>query len=66
VPLGIISPGNFILVLAISALCSLGVFWHASQAGNKYATAWGVATFLAAGLILPVYVVYFLMTRRRR
>ena len=63
--LGNISPGPFILTLAISALISMGVFWHASKNGVKHATAWGVATFLVAGIILPVYVVYFLMTRRR-
>jgi hypothetical protein len=63
--LGNISPGTFILTLAISAAVSMGVFWHASKNGNKHATAWGIATFLFAGIILPVYVIYFLMTRRR-
>jgi hypothetical protein len=43
----------------------MAVFWHASKNTVRHATAWGVATFLFAGIILPVYVVYFLMTRRR-
>jgi hypothetical protein len=64
--LGNISPGAFVLTLAISALLSLAVFWHASKHGNKHATAWGIATFLFAGIILPVYVIYYLMTSRRR
>ena len=63
--LGNVSPGAFILTLALSALISMGVFWHASKHGNKHATAWGIATFLFAGIILPVYVIYYLVTRRR-
>jgi hypothetical protein len=64
--LGTISPGAFILSVAIAAGLAMGVFWHASKHGNKHPTAWGIATFLFAGLILPVYVIYFLMSRRRR
>jgi 3-hydroxymyristoyl/3-hydroxydecanoyl-(acyl carrier protein) dehydratase len=62
---GNISPGAFILSVAIAAAVSMAVFWHASKNGNKHATAWGIATFLFAGIILPVCVIYFLMTRRR-
>jgi hypothetical protein len=43
----------------------MAVFWHAAKHGNKHATAWGIATFLFAGIILPVYVIYYLTTRRR-
>jgi hypothetical protein len=64
--LGNISPGAFVLTLVISALLSLGVFWHASKNGSKHATAWGIGTFLFAGIILPVYVIYYLVTSRRR
>jgi hypothetical protein len=63
--LGNISPGAFAFTLVVSALCSMGVFWHASKNGSKHATAWGVATFLFAGLILPVYVIYYIASRRR-
>ncbi len=65
VALGNISPGAFIISVVIAAAISTGVFWHASKNGNKHATAWGIATFLFAGIILPVYVIYFLMNRRR-
>ena len=64
--LGNISPGAFIVSVALAAAISMGVFWHASKHGNKHATAWGIATFLFAGIILPVYVIYYLMTSRRR
>jgi hypothetical protein len=65
VVLGSISTGTFVLTLFVSAAISMAVFWHASKHGNKHATAWGIATFLFAGIILPVYVIYYLMTRRR-
>lgn len=63
---GNISPSAFILSVVIAAAVSMGVFWHASKHGNKHATAWGIATFLFAGIILPVYVIYYLTTSRRR
>jgi hypothetical protein len=63
--LGNVSPGAFVLTLVLSALISMAVFWHANKNGNKHATAWGIATFLFAGIILPVYVIYYLATRRR-
>jgi hypothetical protein len=63
--LGNISPGAFIISGARAAALAMAVFWHANKNGNKYATWWGVATFLFAGLTVPVYVIYFLMTRRR-
>src|SRR6266567_4492971 len=46
--LGNISPGAFIVSVALAAAISMGVFWHASKHGNKHATAWGIATFLFA------------------
>ena len=64
--LGNISPGAFVFSVVLAAAISMGVVWHASKHGNKHATAWGIATFLFAGIILPVYVIYYLMTSRRR
>ena len=63
--LGNISPGAFVLSVVIAAAISMGVFWHASKHGNKHATLWGIATFLFVGIILPVYVIYYLVTSRR-
>ena len=62
---GNISPGAFVLSVVLAAAISMGVFWHASKNGVKHPTAWGIATFLFVGIILPVYALYFLMTRRR-
>jgi hypothetical protein len=63
--LGNISPGAFILSVAIAAGLAMAVFSHASKHGSKHPTAWGIATFLVAGLALPIYVIHYLMTRRR-
>lgn len=58
-------PGQFVLVVAIAAVLSLLVFRHASRHGSKHATAWGIATFLAAGIFVPAYFLNYWLTRRR-
>ena len=63
--LGNISPGAFILTIVVSAALSMAVFWHASKAGNKYATVWGIATFLFGGIPVLIYAIQYYATRRR-
>ena len=61
-----LSFGQFLLVLVISAAVSMVVFAHADKHGNRHATAWGIATFLALGVAVPLYFIrYWLRTRRR-
>jgi hypothetical protein len=61
-----LSFGQFVVVLVISAAVSMAVFAHADKHGNKRATAWGIATFLALGVAVPLYFIrYWLRTRRR-
>ena len=58
--------GEFLIVTALAAAASLAVFAHADRHGNRHATAWGIATFLAAGIVVPLYFIrYWLRTRRR-
>ena len=60
------SPARFLLSLAIAVACALIVFRHASTHGSRRATAWGIAAFLAAIVVVPVYFVrYWLSTQRR-
>ena len=62
--LGNVSPGAFILGVAVAAGLAMAVFAHANKRGNRHATAWGIATFLFAGIAVPVYVIrYWLSTR---
>jgi hypothetical protein len=59
--------GQFLIVVALAAAGSMLIFAHAERHGNKHATAWGVATFLALGIALPLYFIrYWLRTRTRR
>jgi hypothetical protein len=61
-----LSFGQFLVVVSLSAAASLAVFAHADRRGNKHATAWGIATFLALGIAVPLYLIrYWLRTRRR-
>jgi hypothetical protein len=55
----------FLLAVALAAGISAGVFWHADRHGSTRATAWGIAAFLAAGIVVPVYFVRFWLRRRR-
>jgi hypothetical protein len=62
--LGNVSPGAFILGVAIAAGLAMAVFAHANKRGNRHATAWGIATFLFAAIAVPVYVIrYWLRSR---
>jgi hypothetical protein len=60
-----LSFGEFLFVVALAATASTAVFAHASRHGNKHATAWGVATFLAAAIAVPLYFLRYWMRRRR-
>ncbi len=60
-----IEPLQFVIAVAITALLAMGVFAHASKRGDRHATAWGVATFLFAGIVLPVYFIRYWLTKRR-
>ena len=59
--------GELVVVLILATAASMAVFAHADRRGNKHATAWGVATFLAAGIVVPVYFIrVWLQSRRGR
>ena len=60
-----LSFGQFAVAVLLAAGLSMWVYWHASRHGSKHATAWGVATFLAVGLFLPLYFIHYYLTRRR-
>jgi hypothetical protein len=61
-----LSFGQFLVVVILSAAVSMAVFAHADRRGNRHATAWGIATFLALGIAVPLYFIrYWARTRRR-
>lgn len=54
----------FLFGVAVAAVASLLVYRHAERVGSRHATAWGIGTFLFAGLVVPVYFVrHWLRTR---
>jgi Zn-dependent protease len=60
-----LSPIQFLIGVAVAALLAMAVFAHASRHGSRHATAWGVATFLLAGIVVPVYFIRYLLRRGR-
>ena len=62
---GDLSFGQFFLAVLLAAGLSMWVYGHASKHRSKHATAWGVLTFLAVGLFLPLYFINYYLTRRR-
>jgi len=58
--------GPFLLAVALAAAASMAVFAHASKHGDRHATAWGIATFLALGIVVPLYFLRFWLRHRRR
>jgi hypothetical protein len=66
VSLAELSPIQFAIAVAVAALLATAIFAHASKHGSRHATAWGVATFLFAGIVVPVYLVRYLLRRGRR
>ena len=63
---GQVNFGQFVIVVAIAAALATVVFRHAHRRGNPHATAWGIFTFLFAGLAIPVYVLSYWLTKKRQ
>jgi uncharacterized membrane protein YdjX (TVP38/TMEM64 family) len=61
-----LSPIQFAFAVALAALLATAVFAHASKHGSTHATAWGVARFLFAGIVVPVYFIRYWLRRNRR
>jgi uncharacterized membrane protein len=64
-PVAALSAVQGLIAIAIAGAISILVFWHADRHGSKHTTLWGVGTFLMAGVVAPVYVVQYLLKRRR-
>ena len=63
---GSVSPGAFLISVLIAAALAMLVFSHATKHGSKHATAWGLATFLFAGIAVPVYFIRYWLRRSGR
>ena len=64
--LGATSPVTFLIIVAVDAVLAALIFRHADRRRNRHATAWGVFTFLAAGITIPVYFIWYWLRGSRR
>lgn len=55
---------TFLLAVALAAAVSMAVYAHAERHGSKHPTAWGIAAFLMAGVVVPVYFLRYWLRRR--
>jgi hypothetical protein len=58
-------PAGFLVAVAVDAGLSLLVFRHADRHGSHHPTAWGIFTFLFAGLVIPFYFLRHALRTRR-
>jgi hypothetical protein len=63
--LGQISTAEFLVAYAVATVAGIAVFLHADRHGSRHTTAWGIGVFLFLGLVLPIYVIHVIRTRRR-
>ena len=63
--LGDPSPANFLIAVVIAAGLAMVIFRHADRHGSRHATAWGVFTFLAALIAIPLYFVSYWLRKNR-
>lgn len=52
------------MIVVVDAGLATLIFRHAYRRQNRHATAWGVFTFLAAGIAIPVYFLTYWLRRR--
>jgi hypothetical protein len=57
-------PAAFLFAVAVDAVLSLLIYRHAERRGSRHPTAWGVLTFLFAGITIPLYWLHYLRSRR--
>jgi drug/metabolite transporter (DMT)-like permease len=64
--LGDPSPVNFLIAVILAAGLAMLIFRHADRHGSRHATAWGLFTFLAALIAIPLYLLNYWIGKRNR
>ena len=57
---------DFLIAVVLAAGLATLIFRHADKHGSRHATAWGVFTFLAALVAIPLYFLTYVFARSRR
>ena len=63
--LGDPSPVSFLIAVVIAAGLAMVIFRHADRHGSRHATAWGLFTFLAALIAIPLYFLNYWLRKNR-
>jgi drug/metabolite transporter (DMT)-like permease len=64
--LGDASPVNFLIAVILAAGLAMLIFRHADRHGSRHATAWGLFTFLAALIAIPLYLLNYWIGKHDR
>ena len=59
------APVDFEIAVVLAAGLAMLVFRHADKHGSRHPTAWGVFTFLAALIAIPLYVLSYWLGKSR-
>jgi hypothetical protein len=49
---------TFLLAWALDTTAAILIFLHANKRGSRHATAWGISTFFALAVAVPIYLVH--------
>ena len=59
------SPINFVIAVVLAAGLAMLIFRHADRHGSRHPTAWGLFTFLAALIAIPLYFLSYWLRKTR-
>jgi hypothetical protein len=57
---------DFLIAVVLAAGLAMLIFRHADKHGSHHATAWGIFTFLAALIAIPLYFLNYWSGKTRR
>jgi glycerol uptake facilitator-like aquaporin len=60
------SLGGFLIAVVLAAGLATLIFRHADRHGSRHATAWGLFTFLAALVAIPLYFSNYWLSKARQ
>jgi drug/metabolite transporter (DMT)-like permease len=57
---------DFAIAVVLAAALAMLIFRHADRHGSRHATAWGLFTFLAALVAIPLYFLNYWLSKTRQ
>lgn len=57
---------DFLIAVVLAAGLAMLIFRHADKHGSRHATAWGIFTFLAVAIAIPLYFLNYWHGKTRR